>query len=250
MPSVDYSCGTRCLSTASKTNFAVEATGVLRVPAGSAGAAQFSLTASGRARLYINNRLPVEVPSAAPGKPLAGSQGLSHASSYPALWPATSRGGQARHMPPIHATRSVTFLLHARWGCRCRCYNETGQGAGCSPRCAHYITGKCSVWEWDHLVVPTGLLVAVLHGFKPGRLRNPHCSTALINPARPPPPPPPPPPPRPPACLQFLHGTGPSTLKLTWQPAGASTYAAPPLFPPPRQKEGCQVMQPTAARDC
>ena len=155
MPSVDYSCGTRCLSTASKTNFAIEATGVLRVPAGSAGAAQFSLTVSGRARLYINNRLLVEVPSAAPGKPLAGSQGLSHASSYPALWPATSRGGQARHMPPTHATRNSTFLLHARWGCRCRCYNETGQGAGCSPRCAHYIAGKCTVWE--HLNVPTGL---------------------------------------------------------------------------------------------
>ena len=67
MPAVDYSCGARCLSATTKSNFAVEATGMLRVPAGSAGAAQFSLTASGRARLYINSRLLVEV-SNVPGK--------------------------------------------------------------------------------------------------------------------------------------------------------------------------------------
>ena len=34
------------------------------------------------------------------------------------------------------------------------------------------------------------------------------------------------------ACLQFIHGSGTSTLSLTWKTAGGTALVPPPLFPP------------------
>ena len=129
MPTVDYSCGTRCLSTTTKANFALEATGVLRVSAGSAGAAQFSLTASGRARLFINNRLLVEV-SSAPGKCLAAGRAppapVATTPSFGLQQQAEAvRRGTLRR-PTMHACYSPCDLMFPRHAC---CAGAAGAGA-------------------------------------------------------------------------------------------------------------------------
>lgn len=57
LKTIDFYCGFVCISYKYKTNFAARATGFIRVPRTVGGRAQqISLTASGKARIFINNK--------------------------------------------------------------------------------------------------------------------------------------------------------------------------------------------------